>query len=134
MEEVAVEEVIKRCDFPVGRGRNQRPHGEVVESGESTKFRVGGRDYEADLCDAHRNALSEAVAPFIAVSRRSGTTLPRNARGRAVMRAKGGLLFTTKDVRSWLEKEAEAGRGDPPSPSGRVPNADIERYKAAHGI
>lgn len=129
-----MEEVIKRCDFPTGRGRNIKAHGEVVESGESTKYRFNGRDYEADLCDEHRAAFAKALEPFLAISRRSGTALPRNARGRAVMRAKGGKMFTTKDVRNWLEAEAEAGRGDAPSPSGRIPNSDIERYKAANGL
>ncbi|WP_020142358.1 histone-like nucleoid-structuring protein Lsr2 [Terracoccus sp. 273MFTsu3.1] len=128
------DEVIKRCDLLVGRGRNRKPHGEVIEDGQSTKFRVNGRDYEADLCTEHRAALTEAVSDFIAVSRRSGTSLPRNARGRAVMRAKGGVMFTTKDVRRWLEDEAAAGRGEAPSPSGRIPNSDIERYKMANGL
>jgi hypothetical protein len=128
------DEVIKRCDFPVGRGRNKRPHGEVIENGVPTRFRINGRDYEADLCAEHRAALDEALADFVAIARRSGTVLPRNSRGRAVMRAKGGVLFTTKDVRNWLEAEAKAGRGDAPSPSGRIPNADIDRYKEAHGL
>jgi len=128
------DEVIKRCDLLVGRGRNRKPHGEVIEDGQPTRYRVNGRDYEADLCAEHRGALVEALQPFIEVSRRAGTSLPRNARGRAVMRAKGGVMFTTKDVRNWLEAEAEAGRGDAPSPSGRIPNSDIERYKMANGL
>jgi hypothetical protein len=45
------------------------------------------------------------------------------------MRARGGVPFTTKDVRKWLEE-----KGENPSPTGRIPNADIERYKEAHNL
>jgi hypothetical protein len=123
------EEIIKRCDMPVGRGARRKPHGVIIEDGQSTKFRVGGRDYEADLCIEHREALNEAVTPFIEIARRSSSGLPRNARGRAIMRARGGVPFTTKDVRKWLEE-----KGENPSPTGRIPNADIERYKEAHNL
>ena len=124
-----MEESIRRCDFPVGRGANRKPHMEQVEDGEPTRFRVGGKEYEADLCLQHREALVEAVQPWISIARRAGTVAPRNAKGRAIMRAKGGALFTTKDVRQWLVEQ-----GDNVPPTGRIPNADIDRYKAAHGI
>jgi hypothetical protein len=121
------EEIVKRCDFKVGRGRNIKAHGEIVD--ESTRFRIDGREYVVDLCDEHKGSLAECLNPFVEISRRAGTALPRNARGRAVMRAKGGVTFTTKDVREWLQ-----GQNVPVSESGRVPNALIDQYKEAHGL
>lgn len=122
------EEIVKRCDFRVGRGRNVRPHGEIVP--ESTRFRVDGKEYIVDLCDEHKQSLLECVQPYIEISRRAGSALPKNARGRAVMRAKGGVTFTTKDVRRWLAENTD----QPVAESGRIPNALIEQYKAAHGL
>jgi len=121
------EEIVKRCDYKVGRGRNIHPHGEVVQ--ESTRFRIDGREFVVDLCDEHKDSLMECVTPFVEISRRAGSSLPRNARGRAVMRAKGGVTFTTKDVREWLQ-----GQSQPVSESGRIPNAMIDAYKEAHGL
>jgi len=121
------EEIVKRCDYKVGRGRNIHPHGEVVQ--ESTRFRIDGREFVVDLCDEHKDSLMQCVTPFVEISRRAGSSLPRNARGRAVMRAKGGVTFTTKDVREWLQ-----GQSQPVSESGRIPNAMIDAYKEAHGL
>lgn len=123
-----MEESIRRCDYLVGR-TNRKPHMEKVEDGLPTQFRVGGKEYEADLCAEHRQALLDAVEPFVAISRRTGTASPRNAKGRAIMRAKGGQVFTTKDVRQWLVEQ-----GDSVPPTGRIPNVDIDRYKEAHNI
>lgn len=123
-----MEEIVKRCDYKIGRGRNVRPHGEVVE--ESTRFRVDNREFVVDLCGEHKQSLMTCLQPFIDISRRAGTALPKNARGRAVMRAKGGVTFTTKDVREWLQT---SGHGEVSS-TGRVPNALIEEYKVAHGL
>ena len=124
-----MEQIIKTCDALVGRGRNQKPHGEPIA--DSTRFRVDGRDYVVDLCEEHRGVLMAALQPFIAISRRAGTSLPRNARGRAVMRAKGGVTFTTADVRNWLMQNP--AHGDV-STTGRIPNALIEEYKREHNL
>jgi len=121
------EEIVKRCDFMVGRGRNQRKHGDVIE--DSTRLRVDGREFVVDLCEEHKGSLMECLSPFVEIARRAGTALPRNARGRAVMRAKGGKTFTTKDVREWLQE-----RQEPVAESGRIPNAMIDKYKEAHGL
>lgn len=121
------EEVIKKCDYKIGRGRNLRNHGEIVA--ESTRLRIDGREYLVDLCDEHKEAMMECMRPFLEISRRASSALPRNARGRAVMRAKGGVTFTTSDVRQWLQENNR-----PVSETGRVPNALIDEYKAAHGL
>lgn len=124
------DEIIKKCDFRVGRGRNIHPHGVTVEGNEATTFRIGGVEYSADLCSEHRAAMLECLQPFIAISKRTGRSYsPRNARGRMVMRAKGGVTFTTKDVRRWLE---EQGREVPNT--GRLANEIIEEYKVANGL
>lgn len=123
-----MERTIKECDFPVGRGANIRPHGEPVE--QSTKFKIDSEEFEVDLCDDHRAVLRESLQKFIEIARRTSSSVPRNARGRAMMRAKGGQMFTTKDVRIWLK---ENGHTDVPA-SGRIPNRDIAAYKTAHGI
>lgn len=121
------EEIIRKCDYPVGRGRNVHPHGELI--GEPTRFRVDTKEYVADICDEHKAEMLEALKPFMQIARKAGSALPRNARGRAVMRAKGGVTFTSKDVRQWLIDE-----GRDVGQSGRIPNAQIEEYKAAHGL
>lgn len=123
-----MEETVRRCDYLVGR-TNKRPHAVQVEDGQPTTFRVGGKEYTADLCVEHREALVTACQPFIEVARRSGSVGPRNAKGRAIMRAKGGVLFTTKDVRAWLKEQDIAV-----PETGRIPNVDIERYKQAHNL
>lgn len=124
-----MDEVVKKCDFRVGRGKTAKPHGITVESGESTKYRVDGVEYTADLCDEHRAAMTEILAPFLEVSRRVGRVTAKNARGRVVMRAKGGVTFTTKDVRVWLEEQGKAVPA-----TGRIPNALIDEYKDAHSL
>lgn len=122
------EEIIKRCDYRIGRGRNQKPHGEIIE--ESTRFRLDNREFLVDLCDEHKEAMLNCLQPFMDISRRAGAGLPKNARGRAVMRAKGGKTFTSKDVRNWLAEQP----GRAVSDTGRLPNAVIDEYKAAHGV
>lgn len=122
------EEIIRRCDYKVGRGRNAKPHGELI--GDSTRFKVDNREYLVDICDEHKEALMASLRPFIDISRRAGTALPRNSRGRAIMRAKGGKTFTTKDVRVWLQQQPGVTVGE----SGRIPNEQIEMYKQAHGL
>ncbi len=124
-----MEQVVKMCDFPVGRGSNIHPHGETVTA--TTKFRVDNVEYEVDLCDPHREDFLNTFAKFVAISRRTGTIGPRNGKGRAIMRARGGAQFTTSDVRKWL-REQPGGESTPDT--GRIPNADIQKYKESHGL
>jgi hypothetical protein len=119
-----MQEIIRRCDMPVKRGRETVPHGEVVSGDLSTQFALEGTAYEADLCDQHRQELRDCLAPFISVSTarpsRAGQEVRRSLKGK-----KGG--FTTKDVRKWLQEQ-----GREVADSGRLPNEVIEEYRTAH--
>jgi len=119
-----MQEIIRRCDVPVKRGRETVPHGEVVPDDLPTPFALEGVAYEGDFCEDHRTELRESLAKFIAVS----TEVPRGS-GSAVRRALKGKQggFTQKDVRKWL-----LDQGRDVAPSGRLPNEVIEEYRAAH--
>lgn len=118
-----MQEVVRKCDATVGKNANKC--GERVPNDKPLTFAVEGVHYEADLCDKHRAAFLDSVAPYTdlarPVSTRSGSAV------RAVLKGKRGV-FTTKDVRQWLKEQ-----GRDVSPSGRLPNEFIEEYKAAHG-
>jgi hypothetical protein len=84
---------------------------------------VGQEAHEADLCRKHKDYLAEVLTPFVAISRRSRAITSVNARGRKVLRGKGGRTFTTSDVREWLRLQ-----GENVPDTGRIPNADIEKF------
>lgn len=119
-----MEETVRKCDAPVGRKGNHC--GEHVPDGKPFLFTVGGVEYAADLCDKHREAFRDAISVYVEVAH------PVRTRNGAAVRAaikggKAGVVFTTKDVRTWLQAQ---GRDVPGS--GRLSNALIEEYKAAH--
>lgn len=121
------EEVIRRCDFRIGSGRKKTVCGKRVENDTPTEFTVGGSTYEVDLCSMHEKELVRTFQPFVEIAKRTRTVARTNARGRKVMRTNSGKVFTTREVRTWLEK-----RGEEVAPSGRIPNSIIEEYERAH--
>lgn len=121
-----MEETIRRCDVVVGKGRNRAAHGEVIK--DPVRITVGGKNYLMDICPEHEAEMLERLQPYLSIARRAGQALPRNGRGRAVMRAKGGRPFTTADVRIWARENGK----DVPA-TGRVPNELIEEFKEAVG-
>lgn len=118
-----MQEVIRRCDMPVKRGRDTAPHGEVVPDELPTQFSLEGISYAGDFCEGHRQELRNCLAPFISAS--TQTTSASGPVRRTLKGKKGG--FTTKDVRAWMQDQ-----GRDVAPSGRLPNEVIEEYRAAH--
>lgn len=120
-----MQEIIRRCDLPVKRGRETAPHGEVVSDDLPTSFALEGVAYESDLCDEHKQELRDCLAKFIAASTEVRSSSGGSGVRRALKGKKGG--FTTKDVRQWMQEQ-----GRDVAPSGRLPNEVIEEYRAAH--
>jgi len=118
----------KVCDFKMRTGRNDHTCGQPVPDNDPTEFALAPDSYSADLCKEHRQTLADALAPFVEVGRRSRTIASVNSRGRKVLRGVGGISFTTKDVREWLQEQ-----GRPVPPTGRVPNADIQEFMNLKG-
>lgn len=118
----------KRCDFKIRTANKEHPCGQVVPDNEPTEFALAPDSYSADLCSEHRQTLEESLAQFIEVGRKSRAIASVNSRGRKVLRGVGGLTFTSKDVREWLQ---EQGREVPPM--GRIPNAYIQEYMNLKG-
>lgn len=117
-----MEEVVRRCDTPVGRKGGTC--GERIPEDRPFVFTVDGVEYAADLCDKHREAFKEAISVYMQVARpvrtRAGSAV------RAAIRGQNGV-FTTKDVRAWLREQGRDVAG-----SGRLPQELIEEYKIAH--
>lgn len=120
--------VEKRCDFKIRTAHKERTCGQVVPNNDPTEFALAPDSYSADLCTEHRQTLSDLLAPFVEVGRRSRAIASVNTRGRKVLRGNGGKTFTTKDVREWL-----VAQGREVSSSGRVPNVDIDEFLSLRG-
>lgn len=116
------QEVVHRCDMPVGKKGNTC--GERVPDDEPVQFTFEGVDYDVDLCERHREVMTNAMAPFVSIAK---VRAPRTrANVRQVLRGRSGS-FTTKDVRLWLQEQ-----GREVAPSGRLPNELIQEYVDAH--
>lgn len=115
-----MQEVIHRCDKEVRGGKC----GDVVPDNTPTEFSVDAVSYEVDLCAKHKKEFETAMRPYLSIAE------PISARaGKAVRQAikgRGGATFTTRDVRRWLQEQ-----GREVSPTGRIPNAQIEEYRVA---
>ncbi|WP_223165831.1 histone-like nucleoid-structuring protein Lsr2 [Lentzea indica] len=84
----------------------------------TVSFGVDGVHYEIDLSTAHQEQLRAALAPFLPAARR-------------VEWGAGGSYSTHDElmyrIRSWAQEQGVVLCG-----RGRVPNAVIEAFKAAH--
>jgi hypothetical protein len=91
---------------------------------DTTRFTVENLSYQLDLCDEHKESFSNYMEVLVeiseAVGSRTGSTVRKALKGK-----KG--VFTTKDVRLWLQEQ-----GRDVAPTGRLPNELIEEYKRAH--
>lgn len=95
------------------------------EATETVEFAVDGVSYEIDLSDENAAKLRDALAPWIAVARRSG--------GRRQTRRRSGGSASSSS-RDELAKIREWGRenGYKVSDRGRVSQELQEAYAAAH--
>ena len=93
-------------------------NGIVSDDVSTVSFGVDGVHYEIDLNTAHQEQLRAALAPFLPLARRVNWG--------------DGTLYSTQDdlmarIRSWAQEQ-----GVGLSSRGRIPNAVIAAFKAAH--
>lgn len=92
--------------------------GEEAGDARTITFALEGVTYEIDLTPTNAEALSEALAPYIAAGRRTGG------------RTRGARPSATSDaskIREWASVQGIAAPA-----RGRIPLAVVEQYKAAH--
>lgn len=118
--------VRKECDFDVQKGRKVVTCGKPVTDAEATALTIGTTRYLMDLCDEHKQLLTETLVPFTSIA--YDTQQRRGTHVRKAIQTKSGQAFTTKDVRLWLQQQ-----GREVTETGRLPKDLIEEYAAAHG-
>lgn len=93
------------------------------EADRTVTFAFEGISYEIDLSEKNAEAFESALAPWVEKARRAsgGSTRVRRSTGSTGRRA--GL----DEVRRWARDN-----GHQVSDRGRVPNAVLEAYDAAH--
>jgi hypothetical protein len=87
---------------------------------ETVRFGLDGANYEIDLNKKNAKKLRDALAPYVAVSRKVRTPRSRGA-------AKAAAGGSAKEIREW----ARSNGYDVPD-RGRVPNEIREAYAAAN--
>lgn len=97
--------------------------GTVLDHGEGSTvhFSLDGTAYEIDLTDAHADELRSALQPYVNAGRRLGRGSAPARKGRATSSR------DLADVRSWANANGHAV-----SDRGRVPQAVLDAYDAAH--
>lgn len=100
--------------------------GTVLEPGEGTTvtFGLDKRIYEIDLSSSHAQELHDALAPYLRVARSVKGQASSRARS-ADTRQRSG--YKLSEIRRWARENGH----DVPA-RGRVPNAAIDAYNAAH--
>lgn len=120
--------VTRECDNRIRVGRKWQKCGAEVESKVPTLFSVDGRAFGADLCDACKLKLLEALASFIEIARPEYAKVEGVVR-RALAALPNGHAVTTTDVRIWAqENDIEV------SATGRIKDAVYKEFYEAHGI
>ena len=94
------------------------------EATETVRFRLDGTSYEIDLNAANAAALRNALARFTGAGRKVGRTSRTAANGRKAPDAD----LDKAEVRNWAR-----ANGVKVNERGRVPDAVVARYRAAHG-
>lgn len=98
---------------------------------ETVKFAVDGQAYEIDLSASHAKELRDALEKFQEAGTRLGRYslgAPRGpVRGAAAPRRQTVDREQNKAIREWAERN-----GKRVSPRGRIPQAIVEEYNAAH--
>ncbi|MCD0442475.1 MULTISPECIES: histone-like nucleoid-structuring protein Lsr2 [Glycomyces] len=98
---------------------------------ETVKFAIDGQAYEIDLSASHAKELRDALEKFQEAGTRLGRYslgAPRGpVRGAAAPRRQTVDREQNKAIREWAERN-----GKRVSPRGRIPQAIVEEYNAAH--
>lgn len=92
--------------------------GEESVDAKAVTFALEGVTYEIDLSEDNARRLAAALAPYIAVARKTSSRT-RAARGRSSSNA--------SEIREWAISEGI----DVPQ-RGRIPASLVEQYEAAH--
>lgn len=88
---------------------------------DTVRFGLDGTEYEIDLSTKNAKALREALAPYVAVARKSRTTRRRTSGAARNSREESRI------IRQWAKDN-----GYTVSERGRVPVSIREAYQAAH--
>jgi len=96
---------------------------------ETVKFAIDGDAYEIDLSAAHAKELRDALVKFQEAGTRLGRYSLGTGRGpvRAATPRPAVDRTQNKAIREWAEAV-----GKRVSPRGRIPQAIVEEYQAAH--
>ncbi|MFC3493449.1 histone-like nucleoid-structuring protein Lsr2 [Glycomyces rhizosphaerae] len=98
---------------------------------ETVKFAIDGQAYEIDLSAGHAKELRDALEKFQEAGTRLGRYslgAPRGpVRGATAPRRQTVDREQNKAIREWAERS-----GKRVSPRGRIPQAIVEEYNAAH--
>ncbi|MGO2943893.1 MAG: histone-like nucleoid-structuring protein Lsr2 [Brevibacterium aurantiacum] len=95
------------------------------EDSESVQYSIEGRHYEIDLGPANAKKFREALEPYVSVSRKvSAPGRTRQSRSRT---SRPGRGLDMSAVRAWAREN-----GHTVPDRGRVPNAVLDAYEAAH--
>jgi hypothetical protein len=101
------------------------------EAEETVKFGLDGTQYEIDLSKKNANKMRDALAPFLAASRkvgRGGVVVGGRA---ASARVRGGATADrdqNRAIREWAQ-----GKGIQVSDRGRIKQEIVDRYHAEAG-
>ncbi len=102
--------------------------GTVLEpgEGETVLFSLDGKSYEIDLTEQNAEKLREVISPYIGAARRTLAGSAVKAPQRTAVRRLGKVRDLSA-VRKWAREQ-----GHTVSDRGRVPEAILEAYDAAH--
>ncbi len=93
-----------------------------TQASETVTFSLDGASYEIDLSEANARSLREALAPFIAASRRTA-----GGKRRPTARRKSASGATANEIRAWA-----IDQGMSVSSRGRVSAEVREAYENSH--
>lgn len=96
-----------------------------TDDGETISFSVEGRSFEMDLSNENATIFREALAPYMKVAR--STSAPRTGRTRTSSSGKQRRGYDLTTIRAWAQEH-----GYEVAPRGRVANAVIDAFNAAH--
>lgn len=99
--------------------------GKILDSYETVRWGVDGKEYEFDTSTKHAQQFRDAVAKYLEVSRTAGNDRPAATKRRPA----GGTRSKeqTQAIRSWATKN-----GFDVSTRGRIPAHVLEAFEAAH--
>lgn len=97
-----------------------------TEADGTVRFALDGTDYEIDLSAAHAADLRNALAKFIAVSRKTAAARRGGKAGRGGRKAASGA--DAMKIREWAKAQGIEVKG-----RGRVPADVVARYRESTG-